>query len=219
VDYPSLGLSYAKTKKAAELRAADFAALGRLTSLRELDTANVKRGQIAYGYKWAVDWSKRAPTLAEDLRATLTRVGRKDVRTAYCPACHSEQEVAIDAVEHRCSRTGCFVLSRVESDGEKVWLVLRTPVPTQAERLAEGCDCGEFGGSPKTCPVHGYEGTDPDVRERARKLNPQEQDLFERMDARLVELDGLVTGYPRPLRLVRDTRADLHTLRFVRERR
>jgi hypothetical protein len=163
VDYPSLGLSYTKTKGAAELRAADFTALGRLVNVTKIDPAKVRR---AYGYRWRVDWSKRAPTLAEDLRATLARVS-----------------------------------------------------PTQAEREAEGCDCGEFGGSPKTCPVHGYEGTDPDVRERARKLNPQEQDLFERMDARLVELDGLVTGYPRPLRLVRDTRADLHTLRFVRERR
>lgn len=29
------------------------------------------------------------------------------------------------------------------------------------------CECGEFGGSEKTCPIHGYEGSDPDFRPRA----------------------------------------------------
>lgn len=41
-------------------------------------------------------------------------------------------------------------------------------IPSQQEREAQGCTCGEFGGSAKDCPVHGYEGSDPDVRERAR---------------------------------------------------
>jgi hypothetical protein len=36
-------------------------------------------------------------------------------------------------------------------------------------RVIAGCDCGEFGGSDKTCPIHGYEGSDPDVRARVHE--------------------------------------------------
>lgn len=108
-------------------------------------------------------------TMLVEERDSLRR--RLDRLTSFL-TCASEASVITRAIiresRHILARELAVVEGRLAMDDAE-----RTTLPGPVGAFLSAypeCQCGEFGGSPKECPVHGYEGTNPDRTARGRAL-------------------------------------------------